>query len=485
MPWASASRSDGDRARCRSSRRAPRARASRSRPWRRSAWPHIWREAHVRGVCHVAHDVSAPSPCPRSGRSSRRHGDELLVHARRLAGDAHGEDVAAGGAAARAARLSAPAPRRSPPRVALPHHDHDRHGPPPPPRPRGPHRRPAGRRDRARALRRRVRVADRAASPTPRRPRCGCASSTTSTTTAIAARARLHRPSPRASASPPPSAPSAPREPPHDPPPAPARPPRRRRRRRGPRRRRLHAAADADRHAHRRPGRRAASSASASTRSDVDALLAEVAAGLGPRIVASDPELAATRDALEAYFEGDGRAPRPARRLLARALAVPPRRAARSCARVGAGEVVTYGRARRAHRPPAGRRGRSARRARRTRSRSSSPATGCCPARAASATTAAARRSSAACSPTRARLLLLTPRRYRLMTIGSVGLLVGADRGDADQVDDLLALGDLAEQRVLGRQAGVLAGDHEELAAGRARRPRPRSWPSRRRPSCR
>jgi methylated-DNA-[protein]-cysteine S-methyltransferase len=36
-----------------------------------------------------------------------------------------------------------------------------------------------------------------------------------------------------------------------------------------------------------------------------DRLLADVAAGLGPRIVASDRELAATRDALSAYLEGD------------------------------------------------------------------------------------------------------------------------------------------------------------------------------------
>ena len=40
----------------------------------------------------------------------------------------------------------------------------------------------------------------------------------------------------------------------------------------------------------------------------VDRVLAEVAAGLGPRIVASDAELAATRETLEAYFEsGDER----------------------------------------------------------------------------------------------------------------------------------------------------------------------------------
>jgi methylated-DNA-[protein]-cysteine S-methyltransferase len=37
-----------------------------------------------------------------------------------------------------------------------------------------------------------------------------------------------------------------------------------------------------------------------------DRLLAEVAARLGPRIVASDRELAATRDTLDAYFAGEG-----------------------------------------------------------------------------------------------------------------------------------------------------------------------------------
>jgi len=37
-----------------------------------------------------------------------------------------------------------------------------------------------------------------------------------------------------------------------------------------------------------------------------DHLLAEVAAAFGPRIVASDRELAATRDTLDAYFAGEG-----------------------------------------------------------------------------------------------------------------------------------------------------------------------------------
>jgi methylated-DNA-[protein]-cysteine S-methyltransferase len=36
-----------------------------------------------------------------------------------------------------------------------------------------------------------------------------------------------------------------------------------------------------------------------------DAVLAEVATKLGPRVLASERELAATRDALSAYFEGD------------------------------------------------------------------------------------------------------------------------------------------------------------------------------------
>jgi methylated-DNA-[protein]-cysteine S-methyltransferase len=70
---------------------------------------------------------------------------------------------------------------------------------------------------------------------------------------------------------------------------------------------------------------------------------AEIAQRVGPRIVASDPELAATRDALSAYFEGDDES-----------LDVPVdlrlvpsafRRAALETLRteVGPGDVVTYG----------------------------------------------------------------------------------------------------------------------------------------------
>ena len=75
----------------------------------------------------------------------------------------------------------------------------------------------------------------------------------------------------------------------------------------------------------------------------VDRLLAEVAACLGPRIVASDRELATTRDALSAYFEGDDeRLDIPVDLALVRS---DFRRAALEALRagVGPGHVVTYG----------------------------------------------------------------------------------------------------------------------------------------------
>ena len=74
----------------------------------------------------------------------------------------------------------------------------------------------------------------------------------------------------------------------------------------------------------------------------VDALLAQVAAGLGPRIVASDRELTATRDALAAYFEGgDERLDVPVDLSLVRS---DFRRSALETLRseVGPGNVVTY-----------------------------------------------------------------------------------------------------------------------------------------------
>jgi len=74
----------------------------------------------------------------------------------------------------------------------------------------------------------------------------------------------------------------------------------------------------------------------------LDRLLAEVAAGLGPRIIASDTELAATRDAIDAYFAGeDERLALPVDFSLVRS---PFRRAALEELRtVGPGSVITYG----------------------------------------------------------------------------------------------------------------------------------------------
>jgi methylated-DNA-[protein]-cysteine S-methyltransferase len=75
----------------------------------------------------------------------------------------------------------------------------------------------------------------------------------------------------------------------------------------------------------------------------VDALLAQVAAQLGPRIVGSDRELAATRDVVEAYFEDAGeRLDLPVDLSLVRS---DFRRTALTTLRagVGPGEVVTYG----------------------------------------------------------------------------------------------------------------------------------------------
>jgi methylated-DNA-[protein]-cysteine S-methyltransferase len=75
----------------------------------------------------------------------------------------------------------------------------------------------------------------------------------------------------------------------------------------------------------------------------VDALLAQVAAGVGPRIVASDRELAATRDIVAAYFEGDDeRLDLPVDLSLVRS---DFRRTALQTLRdeVGPGDVVTYG----------------------------------------------------------------------------------------------------------------------------------------------
>ena len=152
---------------------------------------------------------------------------------------------------------------------------------------------------------------------------------------------------------------------------------------------------------------------------------------------------------------------------------VPPHGARGRCApRSAPGDVVTYGDARARGSATRRPRARSARRARPTRSRSSSRATASCRAAAASAATAAARTSSAGCSPTRARAA--APSAAATVTTSGSRSARPAARparpARADQVDDVLPLGDLAEQRVLRRQLGVLAGDDEELAARRAGR---------------
>ena len=75
----------------------------------------------------------------------------------------------------------------------------------------------------------------------------------------------------------------------------------------------------------------------------VDALLAQVAAHLGPRIVASDRELSATRDVVTAYFDGvDERLDVPVDLSLVHS---DFRRSALTLLRdeVGPGHVVTYG----------------------------------------------------------------------------------------------------------------------------------------------
>jgi methylated-DNA-[protein]-cysteine S-methyltransferase len=75
----------------------------------------------------------------------------------------------------------------------------------------------------------------------------------------------------------------------------------------------------------------------------VDALLAQVAGHLGPRIVASDRELASTRDVVSAYFDGiDERLDLPVDLSLVRS---DFRRSALALLRsdVGHGQVVTYG----------------------------------------------------------------------------------------------------------------------------------------------
>ena len=235
-----------------------------------------------------------------------------------------------------------------------------------------------------------------------------------------------------------------------------------------------------------------------------DRLLAEVAAGLGPRILPSDRELAADARAARGLLRGRGGPARAAGRPAAGARARSGARCSRRC-------TATWGAARRsptARSPPAPAiRARPARwgpPARATRSRSSSPATASCRAPGASAATAAGRRASSRCSSSRARCRgAHPPTRERRHAARAPGVaraaaaltLADGDRADDDRVarrldvarhrgdpvDRLHPAGHLAQQRVVGRQGELLGHHDEELAARRARRARRRSWPSRRR----
>jgi methylated-DNA-[protein]-cysteine S-methyltransferase len=73
-----------------------------------------------------------------------------------------------------------------------------------------------------------------------------------------------------------------------------------------------------------------------------DHVLAEVAGRLGPRIVGSDRELTATRDALDAYFAGEGLADVPVDLSM---VGAPFRRSVLETLHdsVASGDVVTYG----------------------------------------------------------------------------------------------------------------------------------------------
>ena len=126
-----------------------------------------------------------------------------------------------------------------------------------------------------------------------------------------------------------------------------------------------------------------------------------MAAGLGPRIIASDTELAATRDAIDAYFAGeDERLALPVDFSLVRS---PFRRAALEELRtVGPGSVITYGGlAARIGHPRAARAIGTA--CARNPIPIVVPCHRCCRARAGSGAPAAGRSASACCSPTRAR----------------------------------------------------------------------------------
>ena len=194
----------------------------------------------------------------------------------------------------------------------------------------------------------------------------------------------------------------------------------------------------------------------------------------------SDRELGAHRDTLDAYFAGEGD-PHD----LPVDLSLSPRRSGARCSR----RCTTRSPAARSSPTapsPAGPATRAPPRRRHGLRPQPGPDPRALPPRparraAASAATAAARSASARCSSSRAAQPSVTLTDW--MTTGSTGCSVAGRSPDADLVDDVLAAGHLAEQRVVGREPRVLGGDDEELAA-RGPGGSVRSWPSPPRPSC-
>ena len=227
------------------------------------------------------------------------------------------------------------------------------------------------------------------------------------------------------------------------------------------RRRRLHPPAHPDRHAAGRPGRPRRRPHRLRGARPTTRCWPQVAGRLGPRIVASDRELAATRDALVGLLRGrrTSGSTCPSTSSLVRS---DFRRDALETLRaeVGPGDVVTYGGlAARVGHPRAARAVGTA--------CATNPVPIVVPCHRVLPGSGGVGQLRAAGPELKRRLLAhegcaVAPRLSgrALQRLGDrtrhddrlERLLVRADRGDADEVDDVLALGDLAEQRVLRRQ---------------------------------
>ena len=204
-----------------------------------------------------------------------------------------------------------------------------------------------------------------------------------------------------------------------------------------------------------------------------DHVLAEVAARARPERDRLRPR--AGRRARRAVGVPRGRhdRARPARRPAADARRRSGARCSRSCARSRAGETVSYGElAARAGQPEGRARGRHGLRAQPDPDRRPLP-----PRAARHGQARQLRRrpgAQARAAGARGRASLLSSTVTDLMTTWAAGCAVfGSAWMSPIFVDDVHALGDLAQQRVVGRQRrGAVAGDDEELRARRARRAR-------------